>query len=74
MSLSLSFSFLGWETPDFLPFLIVIKNKNHTVFSYHLLYGTFLQCLAGCQGTFILFILFLMNDSVFIFMSHKVCK
>ena len=36
------------------------------------MYGTFLQCLPGCQGTFISFTLFLMNDSVFV--SHKVCK
>ena len=65
------FLFLAGKPHVFFLSLLLLK-KKHTVFSNHLMYGTFLQCLPGCQGTFISFTLFLMNDSVFV--SHKVCK
>ena len=69
------FLFLAGKPQVFFLSSLLLK-KNHTVFSYYIFWCTahFCSALVVVKEHSFSFILFLMNDSVFIFISLKVCK
>lgn len=56
------FLYLAGKPQVFFLSLLLLKKKPYCfLLLYLLMYGTFLQCLAGCQGTFI-FIYFVLDE------------